>query len=173
MYQNKMQNAYDMGFAFEKDYGGCAQCVIGALYKLYPDLKNEDIFKSATGLGGGIGLTTKGGCGALVGAVMVISQLTGRSLENIADLEKQRFVAYRIGEKLVNKFIDEYGTVTCEKIQEKLMGKSFYMYEEWDEFLAAGGHSTACTTVVGNATRWAAEIIEEIRKKGDYSSTFP
>ena len=169
MDQDKMQRAYDRGFAFEQDYGGCAQCVIGALYNLYPDLRNEDIFKSATGLGGGMGLTTKGGCGALAGAIMVISQLTGRSLQNIADPEKQRFVTYRLGEKLVNKFIIEYGTVTCEKVQEKLMGKSFYIYEEWDEFLEAGGHSTACTTVVGNATKWASEIIEGLRRKGESS----
>jgi len=165
MERNMIYKAYDVGFSFERDYGGCAQCVVGALYKLYPDLKNDGIFKSATGLGAGVGLTTKGACGALIGAVMVISQLTGRSLENIADPEKQRFVAYRLGERLVNDFLEKYGTVTCERIQEKLMGRSFYIYEEWDEFLEAGGHSTACTTVVGNATMWAAELIEEIRKK--------
>jgi len=38
------------------------------------------------------------------------------------------------------------------------MGRSFNMYEEWDEFLAAGGHSIACTTVVGNA-----EVVRFIR----------
>lgn len=165
MENEELKKAYDVGFAFERDFGGCAQCAVGALYKLYPELKNEDIFKAASGLGGGVGLTTRGGCGGLVGAVMVISQMTGRSLDNIADPEKQRFVAYRLAEKLVNKFLDEYGTVTCEKIQEKLMGRSFYMYEEWDEFIAAGGHTTACTSVVGNATQWAYELIEEIKKK--------
>jgi len=165
MEKDSLQKAYDVGFAYEQDYGGCAQCVIAALYELYPQLKNDDIFKAATGLGGGVGLTTKGGCGALVGAAMVISQMTGRNLDNIADPERQRFVAYRLAERLVNKFLEEYGTVTCEKIQEKLMGRSFYMYEEWDEFLAAGGHTTACTSVVGNATQWAAELIEEIKEK--------
>ncbi len=165
MDRNRIQKAYDIGFKFEQDYGGCAQCVIGALYELYPDLKNEDIFKSATGLGGGFGLTANGGCGALAGAIMVLSQLTGRSIKNIKDPDKKRFVSYRLGERLVNKFLDEYGTVTCGKIQKKLMGRSFYMYDEWEEFLAAGGHSTACTTVVGNSTQWAAELIEEIKEK--------
>ncbi|MBN1829772.1 MAG: C_GCAxxG_C_C family protein [Deltaproteobacteria bacterium] len=165
MEKDLLEKAYDVGFAFEQDYGGCAQCVIGALYQLFPDLRNEDVFRSATALGGGIGLTTQGGCGALAGAAMAISQMTGRSLANIADPEKKRFVAYRLGEKLVNVFIEEYGTVTCEKIQTKLMGRSFYMYEEWNEFLAAGGHSTACTSVVGNATRWAAEIIRGLKEK--------
>ena len=96
---------------------------------------------------------------------MVISQLTGRKLSNIKDPDKQRFVAYRLGEKLVRRFMTEYDTVICENIQKKLMGRSYYLYEEWEEFLAAGGHSTACTTVVGNAVKWAAEIIEEIQIK--------
>jgi hypothetical protein len=46
------------------------------------------------------------------------------------------------------------------------MGRSFNLYEEWNEFLAAGGHSTACTVVVGNASKWAAELIAEVREKG-------
>lgn len=164
MGKDRHQEAYNMGFTYEKEYGGCAQCVIGGIYRLYPKLQNEDIFLSATALGGGIGLTTKGSCGALAGGAMVISQLTGRKLENIEDLGKKRFVAYRLGEKLVNRFLEEYNTVICEKIQEQLMGRSFYMYKEWEDFLAAGGHTTACTVVVGNAAKWTAELIEEIKK---------
>jgi C_GCAxxG_C_C family probable redox protein len=160
------EKAYELGFNYEKNYGGCAQCAIGALYEMFPELKNEAIFKSATGLGGGIGLTTFGSCGALAGTIMVLSQIYGRELENIEDVERKRFVAYRLSEKLVNKFLNEYGTVTCSEIQRKLMGKSFYMYEEWEAFLEAGGHSTACTTVVGNATRWAANLIVELENRG-------
>jgi len=160
------EKAYKLGFNYEQNFGGCAQCAIGALYEMFPELKNEAIFKSATGLGGGIGLTTFGSCGALAGAVMVLSQIYGRELKNIEDPERKRFVAYRLSEKLVNKFLAEYGTVTCSEIQKKLMGRSFYMYEEWEEFLEAGGHSTACTTVVGNATKWASHLIAELENKG-------
>jgi len=165
MAEQKTVDAYEVGFSYEARFGGCAQCVIGALYELFPELKDESVFKSATGLGGGIGLSTMGSCGALVGAVMVMSQIYGRALDDIADPERKRFVAYRLGEKLVQRFMDEYGTLTCQAIQEKLMGRSFYMYEEWDEFLAAGGHSTACTTVVGKATRWATELITELNER--------
>jgi hypothetical protein len=35
-----------------------------------------------------------------------------------------------------------------------------------EEFLETGGHSTACTTVVGNATKWAANLITELENKG-------
>lgn len=160
------EEAYEKGFEYEKNYGGCAQCVIGALYDVFPELKNEDVFRSATGLGAGVGLTGRGNCGGLTAAVMILSQIYGRELKNIADPERKRFVAYRLGKKLVNKFLDEYGTVICGEIQTKIMGRSFDLYTEWNEFLAAGGHSTACTSVVGNAAKWASELIAEVREKG-------
>jgi len=160
------EKAYEKGFANENDFGGCAQCAIAALYDVFPELKNEDVFRAATGLGAGVGLSARGNCGALTGAVMMVSQLYGRDLTNIADPEKKRFVAYRLGKKLVGKFLAEYGTVTCGEIQTKIMGRSFDLYTEWNEFLAAGGHSTACTAVVGNAAKWAAELIAEVRQKG-------
>lgn len=165
MNKSKNREAYDLGFKYEQEYGGCAQATIAALYEVFPELKDEHVFKSATGLGGGVGLTTLAGCGALAGATMVLGQVKGRELANIRDPERQRYITYRLAKRLVTKFSDEYGTVTCAQIQKKLMGRSFNMYEELEDFLAAGGHSTACTSVVGNATQWAAEIIEELRKE--------
>lgn len=160
------EKAYAIGFDYEKNYGGCAQCVIAAVYEVLPELKCKEIFKSATGLAGGIGLSTLGNCAAMTGAVMVLSQIVGRELEEIEDPERKRFMAYRIAKKLVDRFISEYGTVTCNGIQKKLMGRSFNMYEEFDEFLAAGGHSIACPSVVGNAAQWAVELIKELENRG-------
>lgn len=160
------ERAYEGGFEYEKNYGGCAQCAIAALYDVFPELRNEDVFRSATGLGAGVGLTTRGNCGGLTGAVMVISQLYGRDRQDIADPSMKRFVAYRLGRKLVRRFMDAYGSVTCADIQIKMMGRSFDLYTEGVEFLNAGGHTTACTAVVGNAARWAADLIAEIREKG-------
>lgn len=62
-----MAKAYKHGFEYERGFHGCAQCAVGALYEVFPELRNEDIFKSARGLGGGVGLTCKGHCGALSG----------------------------------------------------------------------------------------------------------
>jgi len=42
---------------------------------MFPELKNKAIFKSATGLGGGIGLSPFGSCGALTGTIMVLSNI--------------------------------------------------------------------------------------------------
>ncbi|MGC9325926.1 MAG: C-GCAxxG-C-C family protein [Desulfomonilia bacterium] len=154
---------FERGFEFEKNYHGCAQCVIGAVYEILPGMKNVDVFKSASGLAAGTGLSTLGQCGALTGAVMVLSQLYGREIEEIDDPEKKRYVAYRLAEKMVQRFLKEYGTVTCGEIQKKLMGSSFYLFDpqQWEEFEKAGGHIEHCPSVVGNATRWAIEILEE------------
>lgn len=162
----KETEAYKKGFEFEKNYHGCAQCVVGAIYELFPELTNEGIFRSASGLAAGTGLTTKGQCGALSGAVMVVSQICGRELPELADPDGKRFVAYKLAEKIVEKFIAEYGTIICGEIQTKLMGRSFYLFdpEQWQAFEKAEGHSAVCPSVVGNASRWAAELILGIKK---------
>lgn len=167
MNPNEIKKAYEKGFDFEREYHGCAQCVIGALYEVFPEMRNEDVFRSASGLAGGVGLTTRGQCGALSGAIMVLSQIYGRELGELADPERKRFVAYRLGEKIVSCFQEEYGTVVCGEIQKKLMGRSFNLWvpEEKEEFEKIGGHSKVCPSVVGKAAQWVAEIILERRKE--------
>ena len=160
------QKGFERGFEFEKTYHGCAQCVIGAIYEIFPEIKSLDVFRSANGLAAGTGLSTVGQCGALSGAVMVLSQLYGRELDEIGDPQRKRFVAYRLAEKMVQQFLQEYGTVICGELQKKLMGRSFNLFDpkEWAEFEKAGGHTEKCPSVVGNATRWAIEILEEQKK---------
>ncbi|MEM3786753.1 MAG: C-GCAxxG-C-C family protein [Nitrososphaeria archaeon] len=157
--------AYEYGIKYESQYGGCAQTTIAALYKIFPSLENESIFKCASGLGGGIGLTNQGNCCALTAAVMVVGQILGRELKNINDPEKTRFKMYHVAQKLVDKFFNTYNTILCCDIQTKLMGKCYDMYTEWEAFLKAGGHSDACPTVVGNAAKFATEIILSLTEK--------
>ena len=162
-----LKSAYERGFAFEKTYHGCAQCAVGALYDLFPELRNDDIFRAASGLGGGVGLTCKGHCGALTGGVMVLNQLYGRELSEIADPERKRAVAFRLAEKMAQRFLAEYGTIICEEIHKKVMGRPFSLLDPVDKeaFEDAGGHTTACPSVVGNGVRWAAELLLEEREK--------
>jgi C_GCAxxG_C_C family probable redox protein len=156
-----LQKAYDVGFDFEKRYHGCSQCAVAAVYEIFPDLKNDDVFKAASGHGGGVGLSNLGNCGALTGGVMVLSQVYGRELKNIEDPERVREAAFRLAHILVKKFLEEYGTITCGEIQTKLMGRAFNLWDQQEKelFERSGGHTTACTSVVGNAARWTAEII--------------
>jgi C_GCAxxG_C_C family probable redox protein len=166
MDEDILKQAFDHGFEFEKNYHGCAQCVIGAIYEIFPEMHNEDIFRSASGLAAGTGLSTLGQCGALSGAVMVLGQLCGRELVEIDDPDGKRFDTYRLAEKMVHKFLKEYETVLCGEIQKKLMGRSFYLFDpkQFEAFEEAGGHNDKCPCVVGTATRWVVEMIVELRK---------
>lgn len=167
MEQDILRKAFDLGFEFEKNYHGCAQCVIGAVYELFPEMYNEDIFRSASGLAAGTGLSTLGQCGALSAAVMVLGQLYGRELNEIDDIDGKRFETYSLAEKMVHKFLKEYETVMCGEIQKKLMGSSFYLFDpkQFEAFEEAGGHNEKCPSVVGNATCWVVEMLLELREK--------
>jgi len=161
-----LNEAESKGYAFEKNYHGCAQCVLGPLMEIF-DMKDPNAFKAATGLGGGVGLSVQGSCGGLVGGVMAIGLCYGRELENIQDPEGLRFISYGLANKLHERFVQEYGSSLCKEIHKKVLGKTYHLNnpEEWDAFLAAGGHEDKCPGVVGKAARWAAEIILEEEEK--------
>jgi C_GCAxxG_C_C family probable redox protein len=161
-----LQEAESTGYEFEKIYHGCAQCVLGTMMKLF-HLTQPEVFKSATGLAGGIGLSVQGSCGALTGGVMAISLIYGREIEKMDDPEKRRFVAYRLANQLQERFVAEYGSSICGEIHKKIMGRTFHLnnLEEWQAFLEAGGHSEKCPGVVGKAARWTAEILLEESQK--------
>ena len=146
---------------FEKQYHGCAQCVLGALMETFPLIRHPAAFKSATGLAGGVGLTVEGSCGGLTGGAMALSLFYGRELENIKDPKGRRFVSYRLAAQLHKRFVEEYGTSICGKIHQQVMGQTYRLNrpDEWDQFIEAGGHSVKCPQVVGKAARWTAEII--------------
>jgi C_GCAxxG_C_C family probable redox protein len=163
MDEGPLQRAYDLGYEFERKYHGCTQCVIAAVYEIFPSMRSEDIFRAASAQAGGMGLTSMGQCGAAVGAGMIISQLHGRSLGNMADPEKKRFVAYRMGKEFANRFSKEVGSLICGEIQEKKMGRRFNLLEppDWQAFEKAGGHDQHCPDVVGTATRIVVQMLLE------------
>ncbi len=57
----KAERAYELGFKYEANYGGCAQAALAAIFDVV-GVEAEDVFRSATGLAGGIGLSTEGTC---------------------------------------------------------------------------------------------------------------
>ena len=155
-----------MGFNFESTYGGCAQNALLALMEIF-DIKQPEAFKAATGLGGGIGLSVEGSCGGLTGGSMAICLCYGRELDRIEDPDKLRFISYRLSLRLHEQFVQEYGSSICKEIQKKIMDRSYRLSdpEEFEAFIAAGGHDDKCPAVVGKAARWAAEIILEENEK--------
>jgi C_GCAxxG_C_C family probable redox protein len=154
------KKAYKLGKKYEKTYRGCSQCVMAALQDAL-EIRNDDIFKSATGLAGGTGLAADGSCGAYIGAVLVLSSRVGRERNNFSDPEGIRYKTHELVRKFREKFIQEYGSIICRDIQNKILGRYYYLPdpEEFEKFHNAGAHDVHCPEVVGKAAKWMTEII--------------
>ena len=160
--QKVLQQAYDLGYEYERTYRGCGQVVLGALQDAF-DMRNDDVFKALSGYAGGGATVGDAGCGAYVGGICFLSGLRGRERSNFADPEGLRFVSFAPARKLHRKFAEEYGSVICRELQTKLMERPYYLPDpdEMKKFDDAGGHSAVCPEVCGKAARWAAEIAFE------------
>ena len=157
-----LQQVYQTAFDYEAQYGGCAQCTLASIRTCLGGV-SADTFTAATALAGGVAASGNA-CGACTGAILSIGSFLGRDFENFGTPEglKAKNDATMIGQELVQKFMEAYGSIQCADIQKKLYGKSYKMYvpEEKEAFLAAGGHGPeGCTKVVANAAKWVTEIL--------------
>ena len=164
MAEKAAEKAYELGHYYEKTYRGCSQCAVAALQDVF-NIRNDDIFKASTALAGGSALTCEGSCGAYVGALLVLSHIVGRERDKFDDPEGVRFTTHKLSGKLRQKFIDEYGSIICRNIQTKVMGRYYYLADpqEFEKFHNAGAHDIYCPKVVGNASKWMTEIIQEAK----------
>jgi C_GCAxxG_C_C family probable redox protein len=155
-----LEKAYQLGFEYEKVYKGCSQCAVAAIQDTL-GIRDDNVFKAATGLAAGGGLTGIGVCGGYVGGVMVLSQLVGRERSNFADPEKVRFKSFALARKFQEDYIREFGTIICRDIQARLFGRPYYIADpsDFEKFEAAGGHVDKCTDVVGRASRLAVKFL--------------
>ena len=155
-----LEKAYQLGFEYEKVYKGCSQCAIAAIQDTL-GIRDDNIFKAATGLAAGGGATGIGVCGGYVAAVMVLSQLVGRERSNFADPEKVRFKSFALARKFQEEYTREFGTIICRDIQTRLFGRPYYIADpsDFEKFEAAGGHVDKCTDVVGRASRLAVKFL--------------
>jgi C_GCAxxG_C_C family probable redox protein len=153
-----LQEAYDCGKKNEKSSMGCAQSTLLTIMETL-GIENDDVFKSACGLAGGIGLSGDGSCGALTGGAMGISFIYGKERRDFKKKLKS-MKAYKLAKEYHDYFIDKYDTCRCSEIQNKLVGRSFNLWSKKDLLLAAKYNmSNHCSGVVGDAAQKAVEII--------------
>jgi len=159
-----LKKAYDLAFKYEAERGSCPQCVFSALMETL-DVGDPKTVQATDGLAGGTALSAKGTCGALVGGIMAISCIVGRSYKDFSKGERKRRV-FQYSQKLYDKFVDEYGSIICKDVHMKLFGRTFNLMDKNDyaEFERMGAHVDKCPAVSGNVAKWAAEIILELKK---------
>lgn len=155
-----LDTAYRLGKKYEQKCTGCAQTAVAAIFEAL-EIWNDDVFRAASGLADGLGLTGDGSCGALVGGSMVIGYLFGRKKEDFEDMYKP-MKSYALVKELHDKYLDKYGTCRCHDVQEKGMGRTFNLWdsEEMKEAFKSG-MLDYCSTLVGNVARMTTEIILE------------
>jgi hypothetical protein len=168
MIREKAKKGFDLGFELENKYGECPQVTTRALQIIYDEL-NDEIFRYVGFLAGGGGCQSDGSCGAYCAGLMFLSSKYGRTIKDIETLDEKGLLKIReknipIQQKLHEKFIQEYGTIICQGIHRKLMGRPFWAIDPHDLqlFLDMGGHEKVCPYVVGNAVKWTIEIYEEV-----------
>jgi C_GCAxxG_C_C family probable redox protein len=103
--ENTVNKAFEGGKRHEMKSTGCAQSTIAGIFEAL-GIGNDDVFKAATGLADGVGLTGDGHCGALSGGVMAISYLFGREGKDSGDMMKQ-VPALILSKKLHDQFIEK------------------------------------------------------------------
>jgi C_GCAxxG_C_C family probable redox protein len=152
------EKAYNLAEKYEQTCTGCAQTTIAGIFGAL-GIQNDDVFKAASGLADGLGLSGNGTCGALVGGAMVISYLFGREWKDFGDMLKP-MKSYLLSKKLHDRFMEKYGTCRCYDLQESLMGRTFNLMDkqvvqEAVEF----GMFKYCSKVAGTGASLATEII--------------
>jgi C_GCAxxG_C_C family probable redox protein len=154
-----LERAYHLGFECGRLYRGCSQCAVAAVQDTL-GIRDDVVFKAATVLAGGIGLSGMGPCGAVSGGVLVLSQLVGRERSNIEDPENLRSKSYDLAQKLVDAFLEEIGAFSCRDVQMKRFGRPFYLRDpqERKKFEEAGSREK-CPDVVGRTARMTVRII--------------
>ena len=153
-----LNKAFELGKKYEQECTGCAQTAVAAIFESL-GIWNEDVFRAASGLADGMGLTGDGSCGALVGSSMVMGYLFGRGREDFKDMYKP-MKSYTLVKKLHDKYVKQYGSCRCFDVQEKTMGRTFNLWyaDEMKEAFKAGMMDN-CSTIVGNVAKLATKII--------------
>jgi C_GCAxxG_C_C family probable redox protein len=154
------RTAFDRGFTYEEKYRSCGQCVVAAVQDTL-GIRNDFVFKCASSLGGGIGKLCDGSCGAYTGSVLMIGFFWGRTRDKFdGDVENKK-AADRLTVSLHEKFVEEFGSITCREIHDRLFGRRFDLWNEADKaaFDEAGAHRDKCTRVVASAASWVTELV--------------
>jgi len=147
-----------------RTYEGCARCVLAAINEHLRLTSTEgfnESIKASTALSAGIARMGET-CGAMIGGIMALGLEFGsedlRLFDRYAD-------TMRISRELFLKFSDQYGTVKCAEIQEKLLGRRYNFFKEEDrEAWYKEGGLEKCPSVCATAAGLAAEIILDCRK---------
>ncbi|MHA1751347.1 MAG: C-GCAxxG-C-C family protein [Candidatus Helarchaeota archaeon] len=155
-----LNKAYELGKSYEQKCTGCAQTSLSAIFDAL-GIWSEDVFKAASGLADGLGLTTDGSCGALIGGALAISFIFGREKKDFKDVFKP-FKSYELVKKLHDEYVLKHQTCRCNDVQKSLFGRTYNLWDQNElQEAFSSGMIDKCSEVVGTTARMAVKIILE------------
>ena len=155
-----LNKAFTIAKEYELKNGGCPQCALMGIFEAL-NIEDDSVFKAATALADGVGLTGDGHCGALSGGVMAISYIFGREKKDFGN-QRKLLRANLLAKRLHDEFVEKYGTCRCADIQKQAFGRFFNLYDPEDvEAAIKAGMPEKCSTLVGEVARMAVRIILE------------
>jgi C_GCAxxG_C_C family probable redox protein len=171
--EEAIERAFKIGFESEKNRLSCSQSSFHAVTTVL-GYKNPQLFKSLVALQGGGADSGLHSCGAFCGPLVAFGYFFGRDY-TLWEKGEMDLKASKLGQKLLKKFQEAYGSAICKDIQTHCLGFPTQFLEgdvfnekAFDKFEAHGGHELVAPTVVGRAAAWAVEILwEELPKDQD------
>jgi len=159
------KKAYELAYKYEAERGSCPQAVLSAIYETL-ELGDTKTIQASDGLAGGTALSNKGTCGALVGGILAIGAIVGRSYHEFSEGKRKRRVFHYV-KKLFDKFEERYPGPLCNEVQKDLFGRSYVLSDpkEYELFEKAGAHIDKCPSVAGNVAKWTVEILIPLLKQ--------
>ena len=121
-------------------------------------MRDDNLFKAASGLGGGIGQMNDV-CGALLGASLMLGVKFGRSREEIEDYEIAKS-SYLPVARLYKWFEKEFGSATCRGVRTKMAGVFYDTKIPWQKDMAdEAGLPAMCAELAAKTAAHTAEMI--------------
>lgn len=142
----------------------CAECVFEAVTSLVDTGLPPEAKKLATGFGGGVGLFGDT-CGALLGAVMAVSAVHGRTSLPVGEKKEAMKKAaeqlygkpglYRLFNQIPNQMQERFGKTQCRELTSS-----------WHHSWLCRDHALFCREVITYAAEVAAELALEDKDAG-------
>ncbi len=117
----------------------CSEGLLFAVGERVLDPLPAELVRAGTGFGGGIGGTQVGYCGALIGALMLIGAVHGRTDAHAPDEP-----AYRLSATYLEVFRETFGATHCDALLR----------------LGYGSEQNSCSALVGRAARLLMGVLE-------------